>query len=175
MEEFHDGGFDLSIIRPSMRIEEIKFRGEGVPAGQSGRIKAALLTFHNLETMAVHLYRCQLTRASTELNRQMLAAMCNEMTHVQDFQVKLYEYGWRPSRLQWAFWLVGLVIGLGSRLGGARSILKAARWAEIRAVRHYSELLQSVDWDEETRRVIEKDRFDEIGHVKRWEDLLKSV
>jgi ubiquinone biosynthesis monooxygenase Coq7 len=157
-----------------MGVEGIKYRGQGVLSEQLGRIKAALLTFHNLETMAANLYRCQMTKAASEVNRQLIAALCNEMTHIQDFQVKLCEYGWRPSKLRWAFWLVGLAIGLGSRLLGVRAILKAACWVEAKAVHHYGQLLQDVDWDEETRRLIEKDRVDEIGHVRRWEGLLKS-
>jgi hypothetical protein len=43
---------------------------------------------------------------------ELIIAMCNEMTHIQDFQVKLYEYGLRPSKFRWAYWMVGLVIGL---------------------------------------------------------------
>ncbi|NIN00370.1 MAG: hypothetical protein GTO24_20505, partial [candidate division Zixibacteria bacterium] len=66
--------------------------------------------------------------------------MCNEMTHVQDFQIKLYEYGWRPSKLRWAFWIVGLVIGFGSRLLGRRAILKTSIWLEKKAVHHYGQL-----------------------------------
>ncbi|AFV03018.1 hypothetical protein UNSWDHB_2144 [Dehalobacter sp. UNSWDHB] len=37
----------------------------------------------------------------------IIQAMANEMTHVQDYQIKLYEYGWSPSPLRWLFWLVG--------------------------------------------------------------------
>ena len=56
-------------------------------------IKKGLLALHTLELMAVNIYRFQITKEDTELNRQLIAAMCNEMTHFQDFQVKLYEYG----------------------------------------------------------------------------------
>ncbi len=156
-------------------MEEIQFRGQGTSPEKLRAIKKGLLTFHDLETMAANLYKFQLTRGPSELNRQLLAAMCNEMTHIEDFQVKLYEYGWRPNKFRWAFWIVGFVIGFGSRLCGPRSILRAARWVETKAVQHYGELLLSVDWDEDTRAVIEKDRSDEIGHVNRWDTLLKTM
>ena len=156
-------------------MEEIQFRGQGTSSEKLRAIKKGLLTFHDLETMAANVYKFQLTRDLSELNRQLLAATCNEMTHIEDFQVKLYEYGWRPNKFRWAFWIVGFVIGFGSRLGGPRSILRAARWVETKAVHHYGELLLSVDWDEDTRAVIEKDRSDEIGHVNRWEALLKTM
>ena len=164
---------DKSIIRPQMRIEDFKFRGEGIPLEQLGQIKKALRTFHTLETMAANIYKFQLTKTPSELNRQLIIAMCNEMTHVQDFQVKLYEYGLRPIKLRWAFWMVGFIIGFGSRLLGTRAILKTAIWLEKKAVHHYGQLLQSIDWDEDTRRVIEGDGSDEDGHVSRWESQLK--
>jgi len=58
--------------------------------------KKRLLKLHTLELMATTIYRFQITKKNSELNRQLIAAMCNEMTHYQDFQVKLYEYGWKP-------------------------------------------------------------------------------
>ena len=175
MEQLPQRSFDPSIIRTPIRVEEIKFRGQGASSEELKVIKKALLTFHDLETMAANVYKFQMTKEGSELNRQLLAAMCNEMTHIEDFQVKLYEYGWRPNKFRWAFWVVGFVIGFTSRLGGPSSILRAARWVETKAVQHYGKLLLSIDWDEETRAVIEKDRSDEIGHVNRWESLLQSI
>jgi len=32
----------------------------------------------------------------------------------------------------------------------------------------------SIDWDEDTRKVIEKDQADEDGHVNRWRTLLRE-
>lgn len=166
--------YEKSIIRPQMSVEDFKSRGQGIPVERLRQIKKALLTFHTLETMAANIYKFQLTKDPSELNRQLIIAMCNEMTHIQDFQVKLFEYGWRPSKLRWAFWIVGFVIGFGSRLLGGRAILKTAIWLEKKAVHHYGQLLQSIDWDEDMRRLIEKDGSDEDGHVSRWQSLLKS-
>jgi ubiquinone biosynthesis monooxygenase Coq7 len=97
------------------------------------------------------------------------------MTHVQDFQVKLFEYGWKPSRLRWTYWIVGCVLGFTSRLMGERAVLKADVWFETKAVHDYGELLRTAEWDEETRRVIEKDRADEDGHVNRWKAMLEAM
>ena len=101
--------------------------------------------------------------------------MCNEMTHLQDFQVKLYEYGWTPSILRWAYWFVGLALGFSSRLMGYTAILKMGIRVEKKAVDHYRELLQTVDWDEDTRKVVEKNQADEDGHVARWTSLLHAA
>ncbi len=165
---------EKSVVRPQMTVEDFKFRGQDTELERLRQIKKALLTFHTLETMAANIYKFQLTKNPSELNRQIIIAMCNEMTHVQDFQIKLYEYGWRPSKLRWAFWIVGLVIGFGSRLLGRRAILKTSIWLEKKAVHHYGQLSQSIDWDEDMRRLIEEDGSDEDGHVSRWQSLLQS-
>jgi ubiquinone biosynthesis monooxygenase Coq7 len=100
--------------------------------------------------------------------------MCNEMTHYQDFQVKLYEYSFKPSIIRWAYWMVGFTFGFGSRLLGRRMILKTGIWVETKAVNHYAELLDTIDWDEETRKIIEKDQADEYGHINRWRNLFEE-
>ena len=123
--------------------------------------------------MASTIYKFQLTKERTDLNRELIAAMCNEMTHYQDFQTKLYEFGFRPSKFRWAYWLVGFAFGFSSRLLGTKAILKTAIWVESKAVGHYAELLANIDWDEDTRKVIEKNQADEHGHINRWRALLK--
>ena len=174
MEPLNEKSHDVSLIRPPMKMEDFKFRGQGQPPARLGDIKKGLLTFHTLETMAANIYKFQLTHHPSELNRQIIIAMCNEMTHIQDFQVKLYEYGWRPSKVRWAFWIVGFVIGFGSRLLGPRAILKTATWLEKKAVNHYGKLLKAVEWDRDLQEIIEKDGLDEDGHVNRCQGLLKS-
>ena len=155
-----------------MRAEDSKLRREGVPAKRLKRIKRGLHTLHTLETMAVNIYKFQITKSANEINQQLIAAMCNEMTHLQDFQVKLFEYGFKPSKLRWMYWIVGFTFGFFSRLMGKKAILKTGVWVERKAVSHYDELLRDIEWDEETKKVIEKDQADEYGHIDRWEALL---
>ncbi len=100
--------------------------------------------------------------------------MCNEMTHYQDFQVKLYEFGFKPRLFRGAFWIVGFMFGFGSRLFGRKAILKTGIWVESKAVEHYAKLLDTIDWDEDTRKIIEKDQADEDGHISKWKTLLES-
>lgn len=165
---------DISIIRPEMRLEDIRLRHDKLPREKIRQLKKALRAFHTLETMAVNIYKFQITRRPGEHNRLLIAAMGNEMTHLQDFQMKLYEFGLKPSRLRAAYWVVGFVIGFFSRLLGEKAILKAGIWVEKKAVHHYEALLISVDWDEETRAVILKDQADEAGHISRWKSLLSE-
>ncbi|HLA80987.1 MAG TPA: ferritin-like domain-containing protein [Thermoleophilia bacterium] len=166
--------YDTSLIRPELRAEQVKARGQGFRSDRKAKIKKSLHTLHALEIMAVNIYKCQITRAPCELNHQLTIAMCNEMTHMQDFQTRLFEYGLAPSKTRWTFWMVGYVFGLGSRMLGPRRILKTGIWAEKKAVDHYGEFLEQVEWDDETREVLEKDRADEYGHLARWEHLLSD-
>ena len=174
-QETPDRDYDVSIIRPQMWVDDIRRRGEGMSPARLKGIKKGLLTLHTLETMAVNIYRFQVTRRASDHNRQLIAAMCNEMTHVQDFQVKLLEYGWRPSIFRWAYWTLGIVLGSFSRLMGTKAILKTGIWVETKAVHHYAELLRTIDWDEDTRGLVEKDQSDEHSHIDRWTKLLQEA
>ena len=164
--------YDISIIRPEMRSEDFKIRGRQMERERLKAIKKGLRTLNTLELMASTIYRFQMTGEDCELNRELVAAMCNEMTHYQDFQVKLYEFGFRPSLFRWTFWIVGFVFGFGSRILGKARILKTGIWVETKAVHHYAELLETIDWDDDTRRIIAKDQADEDGHVSRWKKML---
>ena len=166
--------YDVSIVRPQLRSEDFKMRGRDMEPTRLKAIKKGLLTLHTLELMATTIYRFQITGENCEFNRQLIAAMCNEMTHFQDFQVKLYEFGFRPSVKRLAFWFVGLAFGLGSRMLGRKAILRTGIWVETKAVHHYAELLETIDWDQDTRKVIEKDQADEDGHISKWKKLLES-
>ena len=167
--------FDISIIRPEMRVEDFKRRGEGKSEDELNGIKRGLCTLHTLETMAVNIYRFQISRVSKELNLHLITAMGNEMTHLQDFQIKLFEYGFKSSKLRFLYWIVGVAIGFISRVLGTKAILKTGIWVEKKAVRHYDELLRSVNWDPQIRQIIEKDQADEKGHIERWRKLLRKL
>ena len=167
-------GYDISIVRPQMKGEDVGLRGLEMSKSRLKAIKKGLLALHTLELMASNIYKFQIGKGPNELNHQLIAAMCNEMTHYQDFQVKLYEYGFRPGILRWAYWIVGFVFGFGSRMLGTKSILKTGIWVEKKAVHHYDQLLNSVEWDEDTQKIIEKDQADEYGHINRWKSMLQS-
>jgi ubiquinone biosynthesis monooxygenase Coq7 len=165
---------DVRVIRSEIRDEDIEFRTAGVSADRLRSIRKGLLTLHTLELMAINVYRFQIGRKVNELNRQLIVAMCNEMTHYQDFQVKLLEYGSKPSRFRWIYWIVGCLFGIASKLMGPAAILRTGIWVETKALAHYGELLALAEWDQDTRRIIEKNRSDEDGHISRWQKLIKS-
>jgi demethoxyubiquinone hydroxylase (CLK1/Coq7/Cat5 family) len=180
MEDNHNnkqahGSVDSSIIRSQMKNDDVKLRGEGFSQSRLLAIKKGLLALNTLEIMAQTIYRFQITKEPTPLNHQLITAMCNEMTHYQDFQVKLYEYGFRPSLWRCFFWFAGMAMGYISRLKGRQAMLKVDVWIETMAVHHYDRLLERIDWDPQTRSIIEKNQSDEYGHIDRWQELLGSV
>ncbi|MBN1782085.1 demethoxyubiquinone hydroxylase family protein [bacterium] len=136
------------------------------------KVRKALHALHNLEIMATNIYRCQISDSMPELKIDLIAAMKNEMGHIQDFLVKLFEYGLKPVWYRWIFWMAGWIIGTFSRFGGKKAILRAGIWTESKAVRHYEELLHAAPWDQPTAEVIEKDRQDECVHLNLWKTLL---
>jgi demethoxyubiquinone hydroxylase (CLK1/Coq7/Cat5 family) len=163
---------DVAVIRPQMRIEDVRARGRELSQRERAAVRRRLRTLHMLEIMAVNIYKCQVGGTDGDLETALAAAMCNEMTHMQDFQTKLYEFGFTPSKLRGRFWLVGYAFGLGSRFLGRKARLRMGIWSENKAVEHYGRLLGEVDWEEETRTIIEKDLADERGHVARWRRFL---
>ncbi len=165
--------YDTSIVRPEMRLADVKWRGEGLAGRQKTAIRKRLRTLHTLEIMATTIYRCQIGSRHCAMDTVLTAAMCNEMTHMQDFQTKLFEYGLTPSKVRWQYWLVGYVFGLGSRALGRKRVLRTGIWVEEKAVEHYGRLLGEVEWDDDTRAVIEKDLADEKGHIAHWKHFLE--
>ena len=160
------------VIRPELDFAQIHPRGQGYTPERMRATKKALQKLHMLETMAVNIYQYEITRAGTPLDTYLTAAMANEMTHLQDFQAALYEFNLRPRKLRCAFWLVGIVLGLGSRFLGPGQILRTGIWAENKAVHDYQRFLGDVEWDEEMREVVAKNAADEEAHVARWRRLL---
>jgi len=165
---------DIHLIRPSLNENDIEFQKKD-ELDSASRKKRGLRTLHTLELMAVNIYRYQITGEPDEMNRHLIAAMINEMTHLQDFQRKLFEYGWKPSRLRWAYWIVGFLFGTFSRALGTAARLRTGIWVETKAVHHYNQLLEQIEWDEETRGIIEKNRDDESRHIRQWKSLMESM
>ena len=158
-----------------MLDKSIQLRGMDCSKAERKRIRKGLHDLHNLEIMATNIYRCQISGRTPELNENLIAAMKNEMGHIEDFLVKLFEYGFKPVWYRGIFRIAGCAIGWFSRLQGQKGILKAGVWTETKAVRHYDELLKNVRWDQATVQIIEKDKQDEISHLELWNKLSKKT
>ncbi len=168
-------GPEVPIIRRQVRDEDIQMRGRGMSSSRLKGIRRGLFTLYFRETTAAAIYQFQITKKPTEHNRLLIGAMSTEMTHLQDFQAKLFEYGFRPSILRWGYWVVGALIGLFSRLRGAKAVLKTGIWSENLAIKHYDELLETVDWEEDVRQIVKDNKADESHHIQQWQNLLKEA
>jgi demethoxyubiquinone hydroxylase (CLK1/Coq7/Cat5 family) len=163
--------YDTSVLRPILLAGQIQRRGIGLSEEKLKKNKKILQKLHNLELMAATIYRFQISKESNEFNTQLIAAMCNEMTHYQDFTILLYEFGFKPSLLRWVFWLAGAAIGYISRLKGRKIMLKLDIWVETLAVNDYEQILDQAECDDYCRGIIEKNQADEFGHIDRWKAL----
>lgn len=159
-------------IRKPIEPEEIYFRAANVDSFNLSNIRKGLRKLHTFEVMAVNIYKLQITSNNDDVNRIVIQAMANEMSHVQDFQIKLYEYGTKPSPLRWVFWFGGMVIGLFSRLLGEKAMLKAGIWTESKAVTDYQKIIESTQWDTETLEIITRNLNDEKHHIETLRSLL---
>lgn len=157
---------DNYYIRRAVEPKDIFFHGANMDAANLSKIRSGLRKLHTFEVMAVNIYRLQITSEEDDLNLMIIQAMANEMTHVQDFQTKLYEYGTTPSPLRWAFWFAGMMIGFSSRLLGKKTMIKAGIWTEEKAVEDYQKIINSAQWDEETLKIIKNNLEDEKHHIQ---------
>jgi len=147
---------------------EIALRGDGLNLKDRKKIRSALHALHSLEIMATNIYRMQIGRFENELNVALIAGMANEIGHIRDYGVKLYEYGMKPSIFRLANWMAGIVIGLFARFAGRSQALKTNVWVEEKACSHYRELIESAPWDDSSVKILKKDLEDEVHHIEVW-------
>ncbi|WP_041445506.1 demethoxyubiquinone hydroxylase family protein [Syntrophobotulus glycolicus] len=163
------------LIRTEMEPQEIYSRLDHVQSDQLPKVRKALRKLHAFEMMAVNIYRMQITAENTDFNRLIIQAMTNEMTHVQDFQAKIYEFGSRPSPTRFFNALLGMFLGLSSRLRGKKAILAMGIWTETKAVEDYQAIISSVRWDKETLDVIKHNLDDEYHHIETLKKVLEQI
>jgi demethoxyubiquinone hydroxylase (CLK1/Coq7/Cat5 family) len=159
-------------IRTAVRFTDIRLRT--VPRAEKKAVRRGLRTLYTMEIMAVAIYRFQMSGRHPDLTVPLIAAMGNEMTHAQDFRIKLAEHGFKPAWNRFAYAAAGMALGAGSRFLGRRAVLLAAAWVEGKAIGHYGRILDSAEWDPETRAVLERDRSDERDHLKTWRELIAA-
>ncbi len=166
---------DVSIIRPQLRLEDFQIRGHNLTRHRVRAFQDALQILHDREAMAVSIYRVQIRPKMCEHNRELIAAMCNKMSHLQDYFILLFEYGARPAKVRAVWWILGALIGYISRLLGRGAILKTGVWIEKKVLGRYELFLKTVDWEPDVRTLLEKNCTDAHAHIHRWKNLLHTV
>jgi len=156
------------LIRNAKHTHDVRLLAADASAQQIGAARKALRDVHRLETMAVQIYRAQWTSRPTELNRQLIAAMENELTHQTDSLGRLMEFGGRPTILRLPYYMVGWTMGRMSRLMGFRAMMRTGAWAEAKAIVHYEHLSAACQWHPETYQMLLRIWDDERIHHQRW-------
>ena len=128
-----------------------------------------LRKLHNLETMAVEIYRVQIPRLTDPEERKlMVAAMDNEMLHRETFRSLLVKHSATLSPLRYAWWFVGQVLGLSTALLGRGMLFRGDMAFEEKAVREYSEIAAMEGFDAEEAGFLDRFLEDEKRHVAHW-------
>jgi len=137
------------------------------------KVARILRRFHNLETMAVEIYRVQLSSLPEHAEHEMMVkAMENEMLHRETFQGLLDKHGASPSPMRLAWWVVGRVLGRSVALLGHSMLFRGDVAFEEKAVREYTETAGRGELDPEEREFFTRFLEDEKRHVANWKLVL---
>jgi demethoxyubiquinone hydroxylase (CLK1/Coq7/Cat5 family) len=132
----------------------------------------------NREVMAVQAYRRQIWRfrRRKEISERLQRAAENEREHVVYLRERLAALSGAPSWLRFPFYIFGaLALGFGPALLGKRFTMKSDVWIERMAVKHYTQFLNEIAFDDESKALIEKIVRDEERHIETWQDCLSML
>lgn len=173
MTESPEGDILDQMIRTETHAHDVGLFGISATQEQLRAARKTLRDIHRLETMAVQVYRAQWSREPTELNRQLIAAMDNEVTHQAEALSRLMQFGGRPTLLRVPFYIVGWVMGRASRCFGLRAMMRLGMWVEGKAIEHYEHLSAAVQWHKSTYDILLRLWEDERTHRARWQWFLE--
>jgi bacterioferritin len=141
------------------------------------KIIRALNAVVKVEAMAVQIYRAQMWRfrGEQEIAERLIHATANERDHFDDLVSRVRDLGGTPSRLSPLFAVAGWIIGFLPTLAGKVPALKLDILVEERAVRDYQGFLNSVNFDDESRALMEKNMADEEEHIRAWKESIEFL
>jgi bacterioferritin len=140
-------------------------------------ILRALNAVVKVEAMAVQIYRAQMWRfrGRQEIAERLVQATSAERRHFADLTSRVRELGGTPSRLSPLFAVAGWIMGFLPTLVGKVPTLKLNIWVEERAVRDYQSFLDRVNFDDDSRALMEKNMADEKEHIRAWEESIELL
>jgi bacterioferritin len=141
------------------------------------KIIRALNAVVKVEAMAVQIYRAQMwrLRGRQEIAERLIDATATERRHFDDLVSRVRALGGTPSRLSPLFAVAGWIIGFLPTLIGKVPTLKVNILVEERAVRDYQGFLNSVDFDDESRELMERNMADEKEHIRAWKESIELL
>jgi bacterioferritin len=141
------------------------------------KIIHALNAVVKVEAMAVQIYRAQMWRfrGRQEIAQRLIHATANEQQHFDDLVSRVRDLGSTPSRLSPLFAVAGWIIGFLPTLAGKVPALKLDILVEERAVKDYQGFLSSVNFDDESRELMERNMADEKEHIRAWKESIELL
>lgn len=129
-----------------------------------------------MERFATQIYRTQMaTFNGTMIAQQLVDASENEGTHVHKLQTQINKLNGRVYPFGLLFQLMGVILGLITRLSGKRNLLKANTFVETRAVKDYNNFIKDVPFHEDTIKLIRELIIDEEVHIVNWRKARESL
>jgi demethoxyubiquinone hydroxylase (CLK1/Coq7/Cat5 family) len=139
-------------------------------------IMGALRKMHNLERFATEIYGAQITAfPEKEISDRLIIARDNEQEHTDNLRARIEALGGKPSWQGFFFQMAGRILGCFTRIMGKMFILKTDIWVEAKAVKDYGAFLERLNFDDDSRVLVQRNLGDEKVHIKRWEDSIKIL
>jgi bacterioferritin len=139
-------------------------------------IMGALRKMHNLERFATEIYRVQIAAfPEKEISERLIIARDNEQEHTDNLRARIEALGGKSSWQGFFFQMAGKILGCFTRIMGKMFILKTDIWVETKAVKDYGAFLEKLNFDDESKALVQRNLEDEKVHVKRWEDSIKLL
>jgi len=144
---------------------------------QDKKVIRALNAVVKVEAMAIQIYRAQMWRfrGKQEIAQKLVDATANERKHFADLASRVRDIGGTPSRLSPLFAVAGWIIGFLPAVVGKVPALKVDILVEERAVKDYQGFLNRVDFDDESREIMERNMADEKEHIRTWKESLELL
>ncbi len=142
-------------------------KGQGMPADKRALSAQLMRINHTGEVCAQALYQGQALTARTDALRGNLERAAEEENdHLNWTSSRLQELGQAPSRLNPAFYLGSLFIGMANGMVGDRWNLGFLAETERQVVRHLdNHLAQLPENDDKSRAILEQMKVDEQHHA----------
>ncbi|MFC1847620.1 demethoxyubiquinone hydroxylase family protein [Chloroflexota bacterium] len=129
-----------------------------------------------MERFATQIYRTQKAAFNDEpIAQQLIDASENEREHVHKLQTQIKKLNGRVCPFGLLFQLIGVILGLLTRLSGKRNLLKVDIFVEARAVKDYNGLLKAITFNADTIKLIRELIADEERHVINWKKARESL
>ncbi len=144
---------------------------------QDKKVIRALNAVVKVEAMAIQIYRAQMWRfrGKQEIAQKLVDATDNERKHFADLASRVRDLGGTPSRLSPLFAVAGWIMGFLPAVVGKVPALKVDILVEERAVKDYQGFLNRVDFDDESRDIMERNMADEKEHIRAWKESIELL